>query len=147
MHTKALGNVITYERTSDAAFTEDRPGKHTPLAFRRWFLGLGLIACDFAIVARDGGQVVGVFRYTRWHRELVCAGTWVDRHYRRQGIASELWWTAARLHRTRRFDVVAVSKEGRAFIQRMTEEGRDCGHLTVRRRPKQVSDNRSESAE
>lgn len=139
--------MIAYERTSDEAFVEDRPGKNAPLAYRRWFSRLSLSSCELAIVARDGGQVVGVFRYSRWYRELVCAGTWVDRSYRRQGIARELWWTAVRLHRTRRFDVVAVSNEGCAFVRHMTDEGLCCGHLTVRKRPRQVSNNQEKVAE
>jgi GNAT superfamily N-acetyltransferase len=78
-------------------------------------------------VATEGGVLIGWFRFTYQGEHLFAQGTWVEDHYRRQGVATRLWDRA--LARVRPFNINydLASREGGRLVRTMKKrmKGRD----------------------
>jgi ribosomal protein S18 acetylase RimI-like enzyme len=77
-----------------------------------------------AILARQGQDVIGLFLYSLDEHTLYTHGTYVERRYRRRGIATRMWSEAIEEIETRprvslrRVVAVTISRDGARFVER-----------------------------
>jgi GNAT superfamily N-acetyltransferase len=67
------------------------PHRSLPGSARYFWKRAGLFSCDSAVIAMEGEQLVGFFRYWVEKPMLQAAGTWVHPDYRGRGIAKKMW--------------------------------------------------------
>jgi ribosomal protein S18 acetylase RimI-like enzyme len=79
---------------------------------------------DGAIIAKDGGRLVGFFRYDRrvGSSTLQAVGTWVDPEYRRKGLAERMWRHAIRGIGIKRISVYTATNAGAALVQALAKK-------------------------
>ena len=100
------------------------PPKALPRGARDFWFRYGLGTTERAVVAYEGGVLVGFFRYTvtktaRWARYLIAGGTWVAAKMRRRRIALGMWERAIEKSRPQIVDVCTVSRGGEKLVKRL----------------------------
>ena len=73
---------------------------------------------NHAVIATDGRELVGFFRWFDGEFDTCAAGTWVHPAFRRSGLALRMW-TKALASQKGCFEVVTATRAGEAFVRKL----------------------------
>jgi len=77
---------------------------------------------DEAVIATHNKKLIGFFRYRILSNgELDAEGTWVEKKYRRKGIAKAMWKKAIRKHKAKYISVTTVSRMGHGLVRKIAK--------------------------
>lgn len=98
-------------------------GLHRKLTQGSWNFMSRLVEDDstHAVVAYDGGSLVGWLRFTKKRNTIWAQGTWVERPYRRHGLAKRMWVRMIDRIKPREIYVDTISEGGRSLINSIEE--------------------------
>ncbi len=113
---------VTKHYVLDGEWEFPPPPPQLPKNAQGYWDRYGFCQADEAIVAIEGEQLIGFFRYSFEKRLLHARGTWVAPSHRRQGLATRMWEKALRGCQSQKgpIQVVTVTRAGTAFVRSLT---------------------------
>lgn len=90
-------------------------------AMKKFWASRELFPCNYAILAYDKEKLVGFLRFDvdQVERWLYGAGTYIDKDYRKQGLAFTMWARVIRKFKPKHIEVITTSPAAEYLVSKL----------------------------